>query len=192
LRPSNLAAHLTNETGDVLQQPWPAGDQPQLLHQMLWQDYSPELTRVLAVDIVREAMNGYRELVELNFATFAGAMGMYSYCPAHIDGVIERPEQPQRWASLEMMLLLHRGDGATASPNVEMEVVPEPAAAITYERAQQHFLRADRRYFDPNPVQEMSFPIAAQRPATNLAYRWLAEDLATVGWLKPHSSTPDQ
>lgn len=187
-----LAGHLSDETGVFLHPPWPTGDEPQPFHDMLWQGYSPELTRSLGIDIVREAISGYRELVELNFPTFAGSMGLYSFCPARIDGVIERPEHPQRWSSLEMMLLLHRGNGTAASPTIEIEVVADPAAGIRFERAQQHFLNTGRRYFDPSPVQEMSLPIAAHRPATNLAYRWLAEDLAAVGWLKPHARTPDQ
>jgi hypothetical protein len=73
-----LSTQLAMENSATLQPPWPDGDQSHV-DRWAWQSYSPELT--LAMAIVREALIGYRQLVDSNFPAFGSAMGLYSMRP---------------------------------------------------------------------------------------------------------------
>ncbi|MFE0527124.1 hypothetical protein ACFW0V_05945 [Micromonospora parva] len=180
-----LDAYLARETGDVLERPWPLGDQPHV-GRFFWESYSKSLTGTLAADILREAIIGYRQLVEINFPRFGSALGLYGMLPLHIKGLIDRPEPGSEIHSVHMRLMLHR------QPDVEKEADPTITATFTgedttpnfWDRGAEHYRRAAPARFDQSPVQSIELPIHATRPATNLAYQWLAADLAALGWLE--------
>ncbi len=48
----------------------------------------PELTRSITADVLRDALTGYRDLVELNFPRFGAALGLYSILPVRAEGVV--------------------------------------------------------------------------------------------------------
>jgi hypothetical protein len=101
-----LSTQLTLQDGEELQPPWPSVDQPHT-GKWAWQAYSPELTLTLAEEIVREALIGYRQLVETNFATFGDALGLYSMLPVRVEGLVGRFADEDDASSVEMLLVLH-------------------------------------------------------------------------------------
>jgi hypothetical protein len=76
-----LHARLELETGELLEPPWPTADRPYAARKWIWERYSPELTLTIATGILRDALVGYRELVELNFPNFGAALGLHSVLP---------------------------------------------------------------------------------------------------------------
>ncbi|WP_328647395.1 hypothetical protein OHS58_05765 [Amycolatopsis sp. NBC_00348] len=178
-----LSAQLTLEDGDTLQPPWPAGDQPHT-GRWAWQEYSPELTLTMATAIVREALVGYRQLVELNFPAFGNAMGLYSMLPLRVEGLVGRFADDSA-ISVEMLLMLHpdpkQHDPDT--PAVDLRIVTDDHDRTFWDFG-QNYRRSPRTTFGQHPLQDVQLPLHVTSPATSLAYRWLAEDLAAIGWLK--------
>jgi hypothetical protein len=178
-----LSAQLSMEDGDTLQPPWPEGDQPHT-GKWVWQAYSPELTLTLAIAIVREALIGYRQLVELNFPAFGNAMGLYSMLPLRVEGLVGRPANDDA-SSIEMLLMLHpdANQRDPDKPTVDLRLITNDRDRTFWEFEQNH-RRSVRTTFGQNPLQGLVLPLHTACPATSLAYKWLARDLAAVGWLK--------
>ncbi|MFI5591164.1 hypothetical protein ACIA5G_39360 [Amycolatopsis sp. NPDC051758] len=178
-----LSAQLTLEDGDTLQPPWPTGDQPRT-GRWAWQAYSPELTLTLATAIVREALVGYRQLVELNFPAFGHAMGLYSMLPLRVEGLVGRFADDSV-SCVEMLLKLHPDPKQhdRDAPAVDLRIVTDDHDRTFWDFG-QNYRRSPRTTFGQNPLQDIQLPLHVNSPATSLAYRWLAQDLAAIGWLK--------
>lgn len=182
-----LSAQLTLEGGDTLQPPWPVGDQPHA-GRWAWQEYSPELTLTMATAIVREALVGYRQLVELNFPAFGNAMGLYSMLPLSAEGLVGRfADDTDTVSSVRMTLMLHPDPKQhdPDSPTVDLRMIVNDHDRTFWDFGQDH-RRSTRTTFGQNPLQGIELPLHVTCPATSLAYRWLAQDLAAIGWLKNH------
>ncbi|MDG6108811.1 hypothetical protein Daura_06150 [Dactylosporangium aurantiacum] len=179
-----LDTYLGRITGDVLERPWPPADQPHA-GRYFWESYSKALTGTLANDLLREAIIGYRHLVETNFPRFGSALGLYGMLPLHVEGFIDRPEPGSDIYSLHMTTMLHRRPGAErdAEPTVTVTFTGGDTTPNFWDRGRGHYARAAPTRFDQSPVQNIELPLHSTRPATNLAYQWLAADLAAVGWL---------
>ena len=63
-----------------------------------------------------------------------------------------------------------------------LQLVTDRADESLYEFGQAR-RRAFRSTFGPRTVENLPLDLHVARPATNLAYRWLARDLKAVGWL---------
>ncbi|GAA5108166.1 hypothetical protein [Haloechinothrix salitolerans] len=180
-----LSTQLALEDSDALEAPWPDGDQPHT-GKWIWQAYSPELTLTIATAIVREALVGYRQLVELNFPAFGDVMGLYSMLPVRVEGLVGRPaDHDDDTSSVEMLLMLHPDPNQRNpdNPIVDLRLITPDHDRTFWEFGRSHQNSARTR-FGPNPLQELQLPLHATCPATSLAYRWLARDLAAVGWLE--------
>jgi hypothetical protein len=178
-----LSGQLTLEDGDTLQPPWPDGDQPHA-GSWAWQAYSPELTLTVATGVVREALVGYRQLVESSFPAFGQAMGLYSMLPVHVEGLVGRFDDNTA-PSIQMRLILHPDPTPHDHdvPTVDMHLVTSDRDRTFWEFGQAH-QRAARTAFGHSPLDDVELPLHLTCPATSLAYRWLARDLSAVGWLK--------
>lgn len=180
-----LSAQLAITDGDTLQPPWPAGDQPHV-GKWAWQAYSPELMLTMATAIVRESLVGYRQLVELNFPAFGHAMGLYSMLPLRVEGLVARFADDNDDAShVQMPLMLHPDPNQRDpdAPTVDLRLVTNDLDRTFWEFGRDH-RDAVRTPFGQNPLQDLELPLHVACPATSLAYKWLARDLAAVGWLR--------
>ena len=72
--------------------------------------------------------------------------------------------------------------GARSIPPVNLQLVTDRADESLYEFGQAR-RRTPRSTFGPRTVENLPLDLHVARPATNLAYRWLARDLKAVGWL---------
>ncbi|MEV7227294.1 hypothetical protein AB0M79_09770 [Polymorphospora sp. NPDC051019] len=185
-----LAAQLDMEAGDTLPPPWPDGDQPGI-GRWIWQTYSPELTLTLATDIVREALVGYRQLAETSFPAFGDALGLYSMLPVRVEGLVRRPVNDENAYMIEMIVSLDPDLDAQRSdePSVDLRLVPDEGDEFwTFSQERRHAIRTT---FGQSPLQNVNLPLGHMCPATSLAYRWLVQDLAGVGWIKDHHGLLD-
>jgi hypothetical protein len=179
-----LEAQLDLETGELLEPPWPAPDRPYPARKWVWESYSPELTLTIATGVLRDALVGYRELVELNFPNFGAALGLYSFLPVRIEGIVARLEGDLQRSQVEMVVELVQDPsiGARTMPPVNLQLVTDRADESLYEFGQAR-RRAPRSTFGPRTAENLPLDLHVARPATNLAYEWLARDLKAVGWL---------
>ncbi len=179
-----LHAQLELETGELLEPPWPAADRPYAARKWAWENYSPELTVTIATGVLRDALVGYRELVELNFPSFGAALGLHSILPVRVDGLAARFDGDTQRSQVEMVVEFVQDPslGARSIPPVNLQLVTDRADESLYEFGQAR-RRTPRSTFGPRTVENLPLDLHVARPATNLAYRWLARDLKAVGWL---------
>jgi hypothetical protein len=175
-----ISARLQDETGDELCEPWPPPDLPGRPGRWAWQGYSPELTRTIIAGVLRDALVGYQDLVMENFSSFGWALGLNSVLPARARGTVLMPgnDQDGLRSSLTYELLPSR----EADPHVELTLVtvPEPWRRPSVDAPGENRRRTPFYV----PVTHNTFlPTGQSRPATNLAYQWLAADLHALGWL---------
>ncbi|MFF4422245.1 hypothetical protein ACFY04_15920 [Streptomyces sp. NPDC001549] len=180
-----LHTELQHTEEDALTAPRPPGDRRRGSAQYLWQEYSPELTLSIATAVLRDALTGYRQLVETNFPRFGHALGLYSNLPARAKGllILPGPAAPAAWPPT-LEYTLHADPVATlsAEPTVHLELVEESDVPpnqwmdLAEDEASSVFLV-------PGVIQQ-EVSGDHERKATNLAYTWLARDLHAVGWLE--------
>lgn len=179
-----IYTRLQRETGEILHPPWPAPDQPNATGGWQWQRYSPDLTRSILTEVMRDAVVGYRDLVDQNLAEFGWALGLNSVLPVRVEGTVTMPadDADGQHSSLTYELKPDRTGSREAEPPVHLDLLSQP-------RPGQPFLPGDspadrRRTPFYAPASHMIEPPTGQiRPATNLAYEWLAADLHALGWL---------
>jgi hypothetical protein len=179
-----LETQLELETGEFLEPPWPAPDRPHVARKWMWENYSPEMTLTIATGVLRDALTGYRELVELNFPNFGAALGLYSFLPARIEGIVARFEGDIQRSQVEMVVELIQDPslGSRTVPPVSLQLVTDPEDESLYQFGQAR-RRALPTTFGPRTVEDLPLDLHMARPGTNLAYAWLARDLKAVGWL---------
>lgn len=84
-----------------------------------------------------------------------------------------------------MLLMLHpdpkQDDPDT--PTVDLQTIANDHDRTFWDFGHDR-RRSTRTTFGQNPRQEFELPLQVTCPATSLAYRWLAQDFAAIGWLK--------
>ena len=179
-----MHSHLEQLTGKALHCPWPAADQPSPRHRWRWQGYSPELASTVVAGILSDAVHGYQNLVTENFASFGSTLGLYSVLPVRVTGAVQLPQDDVDGMHSGMMYELKPDHGPTgaAVTAVRLSLITDSGpgryahdVTAPVDRKQAPFYR---------PVAHNTWlPLGQLRPATNLAYQWLAADLHAVGWL---------
>ncbi|MEU8001510.1 hypothetical protein AB0B66_10155 [Catellatospora sp. NPDC049111] len=180
-----LDAQLEHVTADVLEPPWPRPDQPHRARRWAWESYSPELTLSIAQGVLRDALAGYRDLVETNFAAFGVALGLQSILPVRADGFVVRPDEGKDAWSVRMIVSLTHDltVGVRDDAPIELRLITDDSQGIVREFAEPRVQNARQVAFGPSPIDHLAVRFNAMRPATNLAYEWLMRDLKSVGWL---------
>ena len=178
-----IHGQLQRDTGDLLNPPWPAPDLPRRPGPWQWQRYSPELTQAILTEVLRDAVTGYRDLVELNFAGFGWALGLNSVLPVHVEGAVAMHDDGNDpHGTLFYELKPDRTAAPDAPPRVHLDLITQPG----YGHGARAFASIiDRRrtpFYVPTSHNTL-LPTGQSRPATNLAYQWLAADLHAIGWL---------
>lgn len=175
-----LSAQLDRKADDQLSQPWPAPDRPDPAAKWLWQLYTPKLTLEIMTGVLRAAVTGYQDLVRENFAGFGRALGLNSVMPARVEGsVIMHADDPDGQRN-SLSYQLKRSPDATIHVALNLVTQPDP-----WQPPQFADTAADRRntpFHIPTQYNPL-LPTGQTRPATNLAYEWLASDLLALGWL---------
>lgn len=188
-----MHSQLQRETGDQLAPPWPAPDQPQVRARWLWQGYSPELAHAILTEVLGAAVAGYRDLVAENFAAFGWALGLNSALPVTVEGTLVIPEDDTdgEHTSLDYQLMPCRPADRQAVSRVHLDLLTQ----------QEDRWPGGQVIAWPNDHRQTPFyipvsysippPTGQSRPATNLAYQWLAGDLRAIGWLTQYGPFND-
>ena len=169
-----------------LQHPRPATDRPAAHPRSLidsWRCYSPELTCTVVAQVLKNAVTGYQDMVELNLSSSRSALDLYAMLPVCIVAHVVWPSDVSQVGQLTYRFERDRRPGVDArSPQVEVTLAATLGEA-TWQPTNDWF--RTRRSLNERRHHNIALPTAQPRAVTNLAYRWLADDLAAVGWVTP-------
>ena len=174
-----IDTQLQTQAGDVLEPPWPLRDRVDGQTRCRWDGYSSELSRTIHTSVLRNALIGYQDLVRHNFPSFGQTLSLYGMFPVAVGGMILMDEgnadNPQGELRYEISST-SAGDGH-GEPRVDLDVG-------TVREGRSNAGLAHRK--GTTPVLRDSIPplTGLPRPATNLAYEWLAADLQAIGSLE--------
>jgi hypothetical protein len=182
-----LDEQLGRMDGDVLERPWPAPDSPGPLRRSLALGYSARATVPFVAAVMQAALEGYRELVEVNLPSCAASLATHALAPARVRGLIQRFEDEHEFSG-SVHYLIMPGDGTAGVPwPVELELVGSVESG-----AESQFTALFERGAGRIPKGSISLssdlPMGWARPASNYAYQWLIDDLEKVGWLERASA----
>jgi hypothetical protein len=181
-----LHPRLQAVTDAHLQRPAPTPDQLGS-GRWAWQAYSPPRTLALATQLLRDAVTGYRHLVQTNFPAFGPALARYAVLPARVVGVLEVFDNDADAEQSGVTYSLQHDPHATGDdpPSVDLILVTEPGTLDPTDLWTSRNAGPDARRtaFVRGLTSSMPLELYGPRPATNLAYKWLAEDLYALGWL---------
>jgi len=175
-----LKARVDRENGDHLCRPWPAPDRPNPAAKWQWQLYTPELTLAIMTEVLRAAVTGYQDLVQENFAGFGRALGLNSVMPACVEGSVIMPADDTDGQRSGLRYQLKPSPAAITHVNLNLLTQPEVWQPPRFADMADDRIKAP--FYMPAQHNPM-LPTGQTRPATNLAYEWLASDLLALGWL---------
>ncbi|MFJ9011663.1 hypothetical protein [Streptomyces canus] len=177
-----MDARLAELQGEHLAPPWPLPDRRTAATRRRWQDYSPELTVTILTEVLRDAVTGYRDLVTENFPSFGSALGLYSVLPVRAEGQVIMNEDGPEGSGLYYTLTPTPASPHDASPRIDLTLANAPQPLHTMAEPPMPGTR--QSVFRRTSDHLTSLPTGSPRPATNLAYTWLADDLKAIGWLR--------
>ena len=179
-----LDSQLARFKGSDLECPWPPADRPVTRRRWRSQGYSAEAAEQLTAQILAEAVDGYRELVETNFPTFGSALGLYSILPVRIHGTITHPEDGETSfpSRLNFAWIPTSDASRIAATHVELRTETHPFQGPYWHVPSDGRPESPTAYHLPM-FEDGPLPVGGPRPSTNLAFEWLARDLYALGWL---------
>jgi hypothetical protein len=178
-----MHSQLDGVTDDLLRRPYGEPDQKSPRHRSNWQGYSPLLTMRINMEILRDAIVGYQQLVESSFSALAPALGLYTALPVSAEGMVVMPEDDAdgSYSGLLYTLRPKAAGRRNDPPEVDLDLWTEPGFGPT-----QPFPGGpvgSKTNFHRPYYQDCELPTGSARPATAFAYEWLIRDLKAVGWL---------
>ena len=139
--------------------------------------YSPDQLAALIAHTLKTAVTSYRQIAETCFPSFGTALNLYSALPAGIEGIVKTGEDPGWGVGITCVFRpAPRTRSGDESPEVHVALTQADLMTRTGQVGVGPVNSATAvRYCDP-------FEPNLARPATCLAYTWLAEDLYDLGW----------
>ena len=174
---------------EELFEPWPAADLP-LSSPSKWSRYSDERLLDRVAKIYSAALRIYEAMVNSWFSSFTG-LRLSSLLPVRIEGTLtihdERYDVPMPRLSWYPTILPTGEESCVA-----FQLGPTNASQHDADRYFEDQGSAFARLRGGNPERAPLFYVgfsmledSSSRPATELAHKWLAEDLKRLGWLDP-------
>lgn len=180
-----LEAQLQCFEGAALLRPWPSPDQTTLRNRWMSQGYSHPSAEELTALTLTAAVTGYLDLVQTNFPAFGSALGLYSILPVEIRGTITQPPDGEDGhpghLNFAWYPIPNQPQGTT--PKIELRTETHPGQGPYWHRPTGGPPESPTAYHLPM-LEDGILPLGGHRPATNLAYEWLARDLHALGWLE--------
>lgn len=162
---------------------WPEPDlRPAPGVRWLWERYSPELMHETAVNILREAISGYYDIVSRNFPQLGNALGLYSIRPVRLDGALAIPTDRGTHAPWLGYLLRRDPAAISDNPSVHLDLSDVDTSRIFDSL---HAERHDSVFYNIG-ARGMSWPVGKVYAVTDISYRWLVHDLELLGLLDEH------
>ena len=168
--------------------PHPGPDRPQ--GEWIWSPYSDAQLLQRTRSVFRSALEIYESIVADWFPSFRDRLATAVLLPAVVEGYLSPPESSKEgFSGAPGMTWRFRALPVGQASRVDIRLVVEPWrfdwSESRAELARLRRLRPDAaEWVHYTEVDEMLLDLFEETPARKLAYRWLSEDLARIGWLE--------
>jgi len=181
---------MREEGAGELAPPWPGRDRDLSQYgSWVWSAYSEDGLLRRAEAVYLGAMEGYRQLVETWFPTFAGDLEMWVVMPARFVAVLMPPKSdvgpPSDTDPLIGWYLEALPYGSNNSVEIRLgEHMPSGDAIFSFLRQNREAQRPHTRWSRLSYQGFGPLDIFGTTPATELAYDWLWDDLKRISWVE--------
>lgn len=168
--------------------PHPGPDRPQ--GRWIWSPYSDAQLLQRTRSVFRSALEIYESIVAEWFPSFRDRLSTSVLLPAVVEGYLSPPESSKEGlAGAPGMTWRFRALPVGQASRVDIRLVAEPWrfdwSESEAELARLRRLRPDAaEWVHYTEVDEMLLHLFEEAPARELAYRWLSDDLARIGWVE--------
>lgn len=174
---------------EMLFEPWPGEDLP-LSSPSIWSRYSDQRLLDRITEIYSAALRIYEAMVNSWFGSFTG-LRMASLLPVRIEGTLNVDDERynMRMPSLSWYpTILPTGEESCVKFQFGTTTASQHDADRYFEDQGSAFARLRAGNPERAPLFYIFFSMledSSSRPATELAHKWLAEDLKRLGWFEP-------
>ena len=166
---------LANNGETSIFDPWPSADQLKTGTHRVWESYTSQRLLERTTKVFEGALRIYEAIVRKWFKAFSFRFDMYSCLPARLEGRITLPKGQVSFASDPVLTWRP----IILSDNEVSEVVFELGVP---DKLQKDFREGNE---SKSPfLMEQGLDVFGMLPATDLACKWLADDLQRLGWDK--------
>ena len=168
--------------------PHPGPDRPQ--GRWTWSPYSDAQLLQRTRSVFRSALEIYESIVAEWFPSFRDRLSTSVLLPAVVEGYLSPPDSSKEGLpGAPGMTWRFRTLPVGQASRVDIRLVAEPWrfdwSESEAELARLRKLRPDAaEWVHYTEVDEILLDLFEEAPARKLAYRWLSEDLARIGWLE--------
>lgn len=177
--------------------PWPGADKPwgEGGH-WVWNPYSDEQILVRTQAVYKGALEIYQHLVQTWFSKLSPRFNKYALFPARLVGIVTPPSADPEQSDIGPVMDYYfepLPDGEQAF--VDIKLIGESEERLRSRMVEQEFFQEQReRLINLRPKASnwislttsstsISDVFSQVRPATEIAYEWLWEDLKRVAWV---------
>ena len=166
---------LANNGETSISDPWPSSDQLMTGTHWVWERYTPQRLLERTIEVYTAALRIYDSIVSEWFKAFGLRLRLYNCLPARLEGRLTFPEEPDPRGAGPVLTWL-----PIALPrNDESRVSFELGVPDKLEKA----FRESNESKSPFLIWQR-LDVFGMQPATDLACKWLANDLKRLGWGK--------
>ena len=173
-----IGHHLTDllNNGEIsISDPWSSADQLKTESHWVWENYSSQGLLGRTTAVFAAALRIYEAMVRKWFNAFSFRLPLYECLPARLEGRLTLPngqDSAKLWPVLTWCLV-------ALSPNEESVVAFEIGLP---DKMKKDFWESNE---NKSPfLRSQVLDVSGRQPATELACKWLADDLQRLGWDK--------
>lgn len=171
---------------DIVSDPWPAWDLKERKGTWVWNFYSDDRLLDRTNAVYSAAVRIYRSMVDRWFWGFRQRLRLYRLLPVRLEGQLVCP-RPQDAASVCPNLTwwtrsLPVGEVSTVAIKLEIE---ENFDHFSYWREEENNLKQHHPEYETLPLLPVhggGGAVFDDRPATDVAQKWLIDELRDLGW----------
>jgi hypothetical protein len=166
------------------QSPWPGPDLNYHIGHFVWSPYSPQRTLLRAQAIYTAALEAYQVWVKTWFSALAPRLQTYTTLPARLVGTViaDDPYDESGPGIHWYWEALPQGTQSIVALSLGEEKLDRDILEVAYRRICR--LRPESAEWIGTMVSYGILDIFHSRPAANLAYEWLWEDLNRIKWVE--------
>ncbi len=175
---------------EFISEPWPGPNKARPMGRSSWgwhETFTEQQLLERTKAVYAAALRIYTSIVDSWFPVFSNRLRLKCVLPVRLEGRLFIPNPPSRGREWPFLTWWHRPLGEQEESHVAFELAGrdpanEESTRLAIEAARQESLRDVGEFWYSTGLLHIS----GSRPATELAHRWLIDELREIGWTDLH------